>query len=205
MSRWYSLALALLLPMGAVSAQAKDLDKRLKGDYAFAGEATCLVSIGGFNSNFEPVGPPAPFPRTVTFSIQGVRTFNGDGTGKVIARSVSIVHPVALPGTPPFFNRGSASSADLESEFTYTVSADLRLSISTPVVTSKILTGARTGQTVTITNVPPFAGFVSEGMESLTLAHEAPGVEHHHFSNGDADQRICHRSRILHERKATRP
>jgi hypothetical protein len=204
MSRSHSLSLALLLALGGFSVEAKDLEKRLKGDYAFAGEATCLVSLTGFNSNFEPVGPGL-WPRVFTFSIQGVRTFNGDGTGKVVARTVSLSHPFALPGTPPFFNRGSASSADLESDFTYTVSPDLTLTVITPVVTGKVLTGSRTGQAVTITNVPPFTGFVSEGLDSLTLAHDAPGIENHHFSNGDADQRICHRSRILHQRKAARP
>lgn len=202
MSRSHSLSLALLLALGAVSAQARDFEKVLKGDYAFAGEATCLVSFTGFNSNLEPVSVPGGgWPRVVTFSIQGVRTFNGDGTGKVVARVVSLVHPFALPTTPPVFVRGGASSADLVSDFTYTVTPDLTVSVNTSVVTTTVLTGTRTGQTSIITGVPPFTGFVSEGQDSLTLAHAVPGVEHHHFSNGDTDQRICHRTRILHQRK----
>ena len=98
MSRSHSLSLALLLALGAFSAQARDFEKVLKGDYAFAGEATCLISFSGFNSNLEPVSNPgAPWPRVFSFSVQGIRTFNGDGTGRVVARVVSLSHPRADP------------------------------------------------------------------------------------------------------------
>ena len=206
MLRSHSLSLALLLALGAFSAQARDFEKVLKGDYAFAGEATCLISFTGFNSNLEPNNTPGGlWPRVLTFSIQGVRSFNGDGTGRVVARVVSLSHPFALPTTSPVFFRGNASSADLVSDFTYTVSPDLTVNVITPVVTGTVLTGGRATQTVTITHVPPFTGFVSEGLDSLTLAHAAPGIEHHHFSNGDSDQRICHRTRIFHQRKPSKP
>src|SRR5262245_4805899 len=100
MLRSYRLHLALLLALCCFTAQAKDNEKLLKGDYAFAGEAACLISIGGFNADFTPVGPPAPFPQMQSFSVQGVRTFNGDGTGTLSGRVLSISHPYALPGTP---------------------------------------------------------------------------------------------------------
>jgi hypothetical protein len=207
MSRWYSLQLALLLVLCGLAAQARDLERELKGEYAFAGEATCLISPGGFDADLTPANFPAPFPQILSFSIQGVRTFNGDGTGTTVARAVSIAHPFALPanGTnPAVFNRGGANSADLQADFTYTVSRDRKLTITTPVVHSNILTGTRAGQTQTITNVPLFTGYLSEDGASLTLSHDEPGIEDHLFSNGDFNQRICHRSRILHERKEPR-
>lgn len=200
MLRTSSAVAAILLALGGFSAEAKDFEKLLKGDYAFAGEATCLVSLTGFNSSLSP-NAPGPFPQIISFSVQGVRTFNGDGTGKVMARVVSISHPFALPTTPPFFNRGGAGSSDVQSDFSYTVSPELEVTIVTPAITGTFLTGGRAGQTQTITNLPVFSGFISEDLRSLTLAHEAPGVEDHSFSNGDFNQRICHRSRILHERK----
>ena len=199
MSRSFSMLAAMLLALGGFSAEARDFEKLLKGDYAAAGESTCLVSFTGFNANLSP-NAPGPFPQIVSLSIQGVRTFNGDGTGKTVARVVSISHPFALPTTPPFFNRGGASSSDIESDFTYAVSPDLKVTITTPLVTGTFLTGGRAGQTLIITNLPVFSGFISENLRSLTLAHETPGVEDHSFSNGDFNQRICHRSRILHER-----
>jgi hypothetical protein len=195
----------LSLALGSFAAHARDFEKLLKGDYAFTGEATCLISTGGFDADLTPVNAPAPFPQMLSFSIQGVRTFNGDGTGKTVARAVSIAHPFALPGTAtsaPFFSRGGANSADLQGDFTYTVSPDRKFTITTPVVHANILTGTRAGQTQTITHVPLFTGYISEDGASLTLAHEDPTVEDHLFSNGDFSQRICHRSRILFERKS---
>jgi predicted metal-dependent phosphotriesterase family hydrolase len=145
-----------------------------------------------------------PFPQILSFGVQGVRTFNGDGTGKLVGRVLGIVHPFALPTTPPIFNRGSANSVDIESDFTYTVSPDLKVTITTPLVTGTVLTGVRAGQIQTITNLPLFTGYISEDLQSLTLAHEEPGVEIHAFSNGDSSERICHRARILHERKSNK-
>lgn len=124
-----------------------------------------------------------------------------DGTGKVVARVVSIVHAYALPTTPPLFNRGGAASSDVQSDFTYTVSPDLKVTIVTPLVTATFLTGGRAGQNQAITNLPAFSGFISEDLRTMTLAHEVPGVEDHSFSNGDFNQLICHRSRVLLERK----
>lgn len=150
---------------------------------AFSGEATCLVSRGGFNPNHTPVGSPAEFPFVVSFSVQGVRTFHGDGTGTLTARVVSLNHPVTLPS--PAGNRGGASSTDIASDFTYQVAAD---------------------RTFTITNLPPFSGRISKDHRTLTLFHGEPGIETVTFSGGsllddDVQYRICHRSRILLEQK----
>jgi len=217
--RWRALWLIvgvtmLLLRTGA--AEAKNFNHLLRGDYAFSGEAACLVSPGGFNLNLTPVGPPAPFPFVISFSVRGVRTFNGDGTGHLNARAVSIFHPFALPaqtqqqppfanlGTP-FFNRGSASSADFEANFTYEVAPDLAFTVESPTITGTALTGPGAGQTITITNFPPFSGRISQDHRTLTLAYEEPSVETVTFFNGNVQvgtqQRICHRSRILLELK----
>ena len=205
MSRFCSLSAALLLALCGSSAHARDFEKLLKGDYAFTGETVCLQSVGGFNADLTPVGAPAPFPTIVSFSVQGVRRFNGDGTGTLAARVVSISHPFALPTTPtPVFNRGAASSNDIESDFTYAVSHDLKVMITTPVINGTFLTGPRTGQTTTVTGVPPQVGYISEDLQSLTLAHDEPGVEHQQFSNGDAVFRVCHRARVLLERKSNK-
>lgn len=202
MTRIVSVA-ATLLVLAAFPATAKNYEKLLKGDYAFAGEATCLVSINGFNANQTPVGTPAPFPRISSYSAHGVRTFNGDGTGRTRIRVVSIAHPFAVPLDPPphFYSRGSASSLDFENTFTYTVSPQLEVTVTSGGVLGTFLSGPRLGQTVTFEGFPDQKGYLSQNLRMLTLAHEVPGVERHIYSNGDADFRICHRSRVLLERK----
>jgi len=193
----------MLVALGSAAAEARDFEKLLRGDYAFTGEATCLQSATGFNANLTPV-VPGPFPTIVSFSVHGVRTFNGDGTGTLRARVVSLSHPFALPTTPPVFVRGGASSNDLQAEFTYDVAHDLTLTINSGALTGTFLTGTRAGQTITVTNVPDFRGQIAEHLDGITLAHEEPGVETVTFSTGETVQRICHRSRILLERKNRR-
>ncbi len=90
------------------------------------------MSRGGFNANLTPLGPPAPFPFVISFGVQGVRTFNGDGTGTVSARVIALSHPFALPTSPsPVFNRGGASASDITSAFTYEVARTFRGSLGT--------------------------------------------------------------------------
>jgi len=208
MLRKLSVIAGLSLAFAGASVQAKGFESLLKGDYAFTGEAVCLVSRDGFDPNtLAPVGPPNPWPRIQSFSVHGVRTFNGDGTGHVVARVVTIAHPYTVPANPPnlsapVFNRGSAGVVDIESPFTYAVSPDLKVEIETPLVTGNVLSGVRAGQTLEITQLPAFRGFVSQNLHSVTLVHDEAAVEIHSFSNGDVDSRICHRSRVLLERKA---
>jgi hypothetical protein len=64
----------------AANAQGQGVNQLLRGTYAFSGEATCLVSpTNGFNPDLTPTNPLGRF--VASFSVQGVRTFNGDGTG----------------------------------------------------------------------------------------------------------------------------
>jgi hypothetical protein len=199
---------AILFPASAVQADPRNLNQLLQGDYAFSGEGSCLVSLGplgppeptpnppgGFNSNFTPFGPPARFPFVISFSVHGVRTFNGDGTGTVVTRTVTITHPRAIPGDPPFFDRGGASSSDSESDFTYEVFPDRTFTALTLVAPGTILTGTRAGQTFTVGPLP-LRGEISQDRKTLATTSDAPVVETITFSDGDVEKRICHRSRI---------
>lgn len=210
MFRKAAVAAGLSLAFASAQVQAKGFEALLQGDYAFTGEASCLISPDGFNSNHTPIEKlpgtktPARFPRISSLSVTGVRTFNGDGTGTLKARVVSISHPFVLPSLA-IYERGGVHSLDIWSSFTYTVTADLKVLITTPEVNGKILTGENAGGTTRFT-IPPFEGFVSQDHRSVTLAHEEPGIEAHEFfkANGDlagTDSRICHRSRVLLERK----
>jgi hypothetical protein len=148
----------------------------------------------------------ASFPFVISFSVQGVRTFNGDGTGTVVGRVVSLSHPFALPTNPAFFNRGGATSGDFEFTFDYEVAPDLTFTVNPVTVTVTFDSGTRDGQTLTITNLPPFVGRMSKDHRTLSLHHGEPRVETATFVNAqnvqvDRWQRICHRSRILLEQK----
>jgi hypothetical protein len=66
------VAIGLTLP-----AQADD---NLKGTYASVASVSCLQSSGGFDSKFDAIGPVISIS---SFTLEAVRTFNGDGTGTV--------------------------------------------------------------------------------------------------------------------------
>jgi len=187
------------------SAAGDDRNNLLRGDYAFSGEATCLGSRnlsesapGGFDEDLTPVTPPFPF--VLSYSIQGVRTFNGDGTGKVVGRTVSFSHPYALPSDPPYFNPGGASSSDIEADFTYQVAPDRTLTIEQPLSLGTVLTGTRAGQTFRLENVR-FIGLMRRDGKTLTIASGEPTVETHTFFAADnpvfVRAQICHRARML--------
>lgn len=174
--------------MGAADAEPENLNQLLHGDYAFTGEATCLAGLGGFTNDLIPIGGRFVF----SFSVQGVRTFNGDGTGTLHGRSVSVTHS----DNP--FQSGGATSNNFQASFTYNVAPDRTFTseLNGPL-TGTFLTGTRAGQTFATTNFPVFAGIISQDHKSLTLAHPEPTVEVQTFSNGDVQPRICHRSRVL--------
>lgn len=192
----------------------------LKGSYGFTGTADCLVAPGnvpgatplpnptpgiplpnsGFNLNLQPndAGPTsAAFTRS--FSVEGVRTFNGDGTGTVQGTAVDVTHrPTPGPNGYPHFPP-AAGSATFSFSFNYTVNGDGSWT-STMVPGSyseNIQTGPRTGQTATIDAIPQVTGWISQDGKTLIAEHAAPTVEVRTFSNGDVWPEICHRSRVF--------
>lgn len=216
-----SSLVVLALLAGASPASADFDGPRLKGSYAFTGTASCLVAPGhtdpsvttnptpgvalpnsGFKSNLRPndSGPgltSASYTRA--FSVEGIRKFNGNGTGTVKGTVVGVVGrptpgPTGFPNFPP-----AASSADFSFSFTYTVNEDgsWTSSMVPGSYTETFLTGPRTGQTATVDAIPPVTGMVSEDRKTLIAAHVTTAVETHTYSNGDVDPEICHRSRVF--------
>ncbi len=181
---WSILGVMLLWP-GAAAADPQDLNHRLRGDYAFTGEAACMESLVGFTAKLTPTADGVFLE---SFSVQGVRTFNGDGTGTLVGRSVGFTAPSSNPG---------AGSSDFQASFMYNVAPDGTFTSQlSGLLTGTVLTGDRAGQTFTL-DLPPVSGIISADRESLTLAHDAPAVETITYSNGNVHYRICHRSRVL--------
>jgi hypothetical protein len=185
-----SIAFALSVSLVAMTwAQTAAADSpSLKGAYGFTGTSACLSTAAagpGFNPNLTPTD--GSFGQS--FTTEGIRTFNGDGTGTVEGSSMGITIPA---------NVHSAGSDDFSFSFTYTVNDDSSWTSNvTGVETGTIKTGPRAGQTFTISNAPTSTGMISRNGGALTLATLDPTVEIVTFSNGDVHKRICHRSRVL--------
>lgn len=157
--------------------------KSIQGDYAFTGAATCVVSPAGFNPNLTPKGGWY----YESFSVQGVWTFNHDGTGIRQGRAVVVT----------FYSPGQAASNDFQASFTYSIGPDdtITTQLSSPL-TGQILTGTRAGQKFTTDQIA-LKGLIAKDNESLTIASDEPQIETTTYSNGDISPRICHRSRVL--------
>ncbi|MBI2369073.1 MAG: hypothetical protein HY726_20905 [Candidatus Rokubacteria bacterium] len=187
----WSVVGGLLLALGSVSAEATDFNTLLKGDFAFTGVTTCFTSFDGFDGNFIPIG-------TRTFasssSVIGVRTFNGDGTGK--ARTT--VAGVGLPSTTPtFFNPGGANSSTMDGDFTYEVNEDRTVVVRGPMSTGTILEGPRSGEQIRYDHVPELVGWISKDLRTIVVAHRRLQVETLTFlSEGLVLPRICYRTRV---------
>jgi len=203
----------------AWAAQALADSPKLKGSYGFTGAAACLVAQGHVGDQN---GPPLPNPtpgvalansgftpelRVIdvpgsysdSFSVEGVRTFNGDGTGTVKGTTVGVtIRPTPGPGGFPHFPP-AAGSSDFSFNFTYTVDGSGGwIATMVPGSYSQTWTaGPRTGQTSTVDAIPPVTGMISQDGKTLIAAHVAPVLETHTFSNGDVDPQICHRSRVF--------
>src|SRR5215813_12301446 len=185
-----SIAFALSVSLVALTlAQTATADSpRLNGAYGFTGTSACLSTAApgpGFNPNLTPTD--GSFGQS--FTSEGIRTFNGDGTGTVRGSSMGITIPA---------NFHSAGSDDFSFSFTYTVNDDGSWTTDlSGVETGKIKTGPRAGQTFTISHSPTSLGLISQNGSTLTLATLDPTVEIVTFSTGEVHKRICHRSRVL--------
>jgi hypothetical protein len=197
---------------------------RLKGSYGFTGTAECLVAPGHFGDpNGAPLNNPSPgvalanagFQPNLrpndavpgsssqsygrSFAVEGIRKFNGDGTGTVKGTVVGVTNrPTPGPGGYPHFPP-AAGSADFSFDFTYTVNPDgtWTSAMSPGSYIENHLTGPRTGQSSTVDAIPPVTGMISLDGKTLIAAHVAPTVETHTYSNGDVEPQICHRSRVF--------
>jgi hypothetical protein len=226
---------AILLATGWTSSAFADSPK-LKGDYGFTGTAACLVAPGhvgdantppplnnptpgialpnsGFNALLRPNDSlPAPASPSQnyshSFSVEGIRTFNGDGTGTVKGTAVGItIRPTPGPDGFPHFPP-SAGSADFSFSFTYTVDGQggWTATMVPGSYTETFVTGPRShfnpanggvDQTSTVDAIPPVVGMISQDGKTLIAAHTTPMVETHTYSNGDVEPQICHRSRVF--------
>src|SRR5262249_54296419 len=156
----------------------------------------------GFNANLQPKdsAPPPASPSqnfSRSFSVEGIRTFNGDGTGTVKGTAVGIVvkptpGPNGFPHFPP-----SARSGEFRFSFPSTVAGEAGCTTTMPPATNSkpSLPAPPAGKPATVDAIPPIVGMMSQDGKTLIAAHVTPTVETRSYSNGDVDPEICHRSR----------
>lgn len=165
---------ALLLLVTAADAGPNDVNELLRGSYAFTGEANCRVF-------FDSAGGPTP--RVISFAVEGVRTFNGDGTGTLSGRSVN------------FFNNGLSF---FSGEFTYAVAPDggtFTSEVASLTFTDSDGNPAGTLEASGTDPLIPVAGHISRDRNTLVFATAQPAVEMRTFADGSSERRICHRAR----------
>jgi hypothetical protein len=233
MQRTFALSVSAVVMIWAASAAADS--PKLKGSYGFTGTEACLVAPGhvgdpntppplnnpspgvalansGFQADLRP-NDAVPGSTTVAFShssaVEGIRTFNGDGTGSVAGTSLGItIRPTPGPNGYPHFPP-SAGSTKFTYQFTYTVNGDgsWTANMVPGSYLQTFMTGPRTGQTATIDAIPEATGLISQDGKTLivvaapldtnTGTYLVPTVETVTYSNGDVWPQICHRSRVL--------
>ena len=218
-----AIAIASLVVGAGWAATAWADSPQIKGSYAFVGSAACLVAPGGINDSNTNDTNPSPgvllpnagfdgqfrvkdvthaFNRS--FSVEGVRTFDGNGNGTVKGTAVGVLNkptpgPTGYPHFPP-----SASSGDFSFQFTYTVNGDgsWTATMVPGSYAETFATGPRTGQTASVDAIPPVSGVISDNGKTLIAAHTAPAVETRTFFDqngnaGDVWPEICHRERVF--------
>jgi len=181
----------------------------LKGAYGFTGTGNCLVAPGapgtpttppvqpGFDSSLQPFGPPL---FSFSFAVEGIRTFNGDGTGTVTGTAFSTAVETPMGTLFPHF-LPNASSENFTFQFTYVVNSNGSWTSDMVPGTYKgtFVTGPRSAshQTQTIDKQPTLTGQIAVNGLTLTAAPHTPSVEIHTYSNGDVWPMICYQSRVF--------
>jgi hypothetical protein len=185
MQRSFMLSLSAVVMIYAGNATADS--SHLKGTYGFTGSDACLYASGGFNARLQALGTTY----SASDAAEGVRRFNGNGTGTFKVSTTSITVPPTVGFLP------AASSSDSSASFTYAVNDDSFTSENVPGTDKgTVLTGPRAGQTFAVDGIPKATGLISANGRTLTTSILTPGVETITHSNGDVEHRICHRSRV---------
>ncbi|WP_315759507.1 MULTISPECIES: hypothetical protein [unclassified Bradyrhizobium] len=169
--------------MASTTAFADD-HVRLRGTYALTGKSLCIRDPAalGFNPNFTPKGGPL---KLFSFTVQGVMVLHADGTGTMNVQDFTV-------------DTGGGETGVTSYQFTYTISADERVSLKLVPGTYShtILTGPIAGLTQ-VSDVADVSGLIGEGARTITVAQPAPVVLMVSRSDGNQYAQICNGSRTF--------
>ena len=196
----------------------------LTGSYAFSGATTCLSSSKGFvdpdnadpeKRNFSPLlepSGPGVLPTVVATSsqsVQGVRTFDGNGRGTVSG----IVHNLNYPplfyflNNSPFGavnNAGAANTSTLRGTFSYEVTPEGMLVITDDPSDGEVTAGNPSifHWKVSTRNLPKTSAQLGKDLKTISIIHADMGMEILVVTSPDGatvrtTPRVCHRERML--------
>jgi hypothetical protein len=166
--------------MAAMASAAEPVPHGIRGQYAFTGEGTALIAPLGFETNLRPKGPPGAY-FFQTFSIEGVYTFERDGTGSFKALNRLITLPITMPNPnppPPTITLpSSAGSSNVTFLFHYTVTDDRKITITADPGTysTEWKSGPSAGKTYRSDGLSR-TGFIAPDGKTITLTGGAPSV-----------------------------
>jgi hypothetical protein len=179
------------------------------GQWAVTGTTSCLQSSNGFNpTTFNPLIPTAGTTSVLSFfaTSMGTRTFYADGTGHTTSTNQVIFSPgvnlglgFSTPGSP-----GNASTATLDHGFNWTIQSDGTLLINdgNAIVQSIVQPPVIAGNTATIENALPFAGYVSKDKRTIVVTHAGLAIETSVGRDAAGKElnrtpRLCARERVM--------
>jgi hypothetical protein len=148
-----------------------------KGTYSVSGIQICLAAPSGFSndSNGNPTIPKGNDSYIGTNTIQGLYTFNGDGTGRVTAIFTSINPPPPDSRSAP---KPSIGGGTFTYEFTSTPIVDHQFSITTkPEMANGVINfGMAAGQQYEL-DVYKRGFIVSDDRKTMVMTATTPYVE----------------------------
>ena len=153
---------AIAMFMAVAMASAGNNNSKVTGEYAVTAGMSCLITPSGVNDNLTPVNPTAVGSNSIT--LQGIATFNRNGTGSMESTGVFIIPPPARPPGP------NANAFHFSFTFTYDVADDDTITIDADENSFKVTlhTGPLTGKWFTF-DTYSLSGIVSADQKTLTL------------------------------------
>ena len=166
--------------MAAMALAAEPIPHGIRGQYAFTGGGTTLWAWLGFETNLRPKGAPGAY-FFQTFSLEGVYTFERDGTGSFKALSYGTTLPFTVPNPnapPPTITvPSSGGSVNVTYLFHYTVTDDGKITVTADPGTyaAEWKSGPSAGKTYRFDGLSR-TGLIMPDGKTITLIGGAPNV-----------------------------
>lgn len=182
----------VVISVGISNSNASGFNSLLKGEYVFSTTKSCAVGpIGdGFNENLSRIADGSSY----TMFIQGVYTFNGEGTGSFTFTSLTIQHNQFLAGQFPvrqFYGSGTLLY-NVYDDKAFTVESQATVNWSHNGIDH---TGIRSGTEVD--------GWIGLGNQLIIGSDTQPNIEINTFENGTTQELICGRNGTTMRKKMT--
>lgn len=147
------MMLSMFYLVDGATAETKNLNSLLRGQYALSNHFACVGSSQGFAENSSRLGDGS----SSTAATRGIVTYNGDGTGSVTeGHMLGVIHDATSAGKIPVFQ------TDYTCNLTYTVNPGLWVTFNR-TCNGKVVTGPLAGATYTSSGTQNTGQMSSDG------------------------------------------